>query len=92
MESIDLHTLQAHTWYNLRRGSDAMATKTVQVQLPDRLVEELERVVRDGWFVDEEEAIRQALREFLHSDRWHITEKFLLEDIEWAASLREKRE
>ncbi len=70
----------------------SMGMKTVHVQLPDGLVAALEQVVRDGWFVDEEEAIRQALREFLHSDRWQTAERFLAEDIEWAMNLRQKRE
>jgi Arc/MetJ-type ribon-helix-helix transcriptional regulator len=68
-----------------------MVGKTVQVQLPESLAQALEQMVHEGWFVSEEEAIREALREFVSSKRWQLTEQFLLEDIEWAVNLKTQR-
>ncbi|MCL6475048.1 MAG: ribbon-helix-helix domain-containing protein [Firmicutes bacterium] len=68
-----------------------MAGKTVQVQLPESLAHALEQMVHEGWFVSEEEAIREALREFVSSRLWQLAEQFLLEDIEWAVNLKTQR-
>ncbi len=43
---------------------------TVTVELPDELASELERVVKSGWFADENEAVRTALRELLAGSRY----------------------
>ncbi len=66
-----------------------MASRTVQVNLPESLAEALEQVVRAGWFSSEDEAIRHALREFLRREQWELYEQFLLEDIEWAMTLKQ---
>ncbi|HSF16624.1 MAG TPA: CopG family transcriptional regulator [Vicinamibacteria bacterium] len=60
--------------------------KPIQVELPDRLAEELELLVKAGWFRDEEEAVRLALLEFLRRNRVALLERFQREDIEWALS------
>lgn len=43
---------------------------TVTVELPAELASELERVVKSGWFADENEAVRTALRELLAGSRY----------------------
>jgi Arc/MetJ-type ribon-helix-helix transcriptional regulator len=59
-------------------------TKSLHLQLPDKLAHELERVVRAGWFKAEDEVVRLALQEFLYDRRLELIERFQLDDIEWA--------
>jgi len=63
--------------------------KSVQIELPDKLAADLQSLVRDGWFRDEAEAIRQALQEFLRRHPSELIEQQQRADIEWA--LTQKR-
>lgn len=36
--------------------------KTLQIELPEKLAQELEALVKEGWFRDESEAIRYAIK------------------------------
>jgi Arc/MetJ-type ribon-helix-helix transcriptional regulator len=58
--------------------------KSVQVELPEKIADELEQLVKAGWFRSEEEAVRLALVEFLRRHRFELLERFQREDIEWA--------
>jgi Arc/MetJ-type ribon-helix-helix transcriptional regulator len=58
--------------------------KTITVDLPERLSAELGRLVKEGWFADESEIVRMALWEFVHRNRFALTEEFQREDIGWA--------
>ncbi len=58
--------------------------KSVQIELPDKLVEELDALIRAGWFHSEGEIIRLALVEFVRRHRLELLEKFQREDIAWA--------
>jgi Arc/MetJ-type ribon-helix-helix transcriptional regulator len=58
--------------------------KTINVHIPEKLAAEIEKYVQSGWFNDEDELMREALREFIHHHRPMLIEKFLEEDIEWA--------
>jgi Arc/MetJ-type ribon-helix-helix transcriptional regulator len=63
--------------------------KSIKVELPDRLAEELDAMVKAGWFNNEAEAMRSALREFVRRNRLELLERFQREDIAWA--LKQKR-
>jgi Arc/MetJ-type ribon-helix-helix transcriptional regulator len=63
--------------------------KSVQVELSDKVIEELARLVKNGCFRSEEEAIRLAVVEFLSQRRLDLMERFEREDIAWA--LRQKQ-
>ena len=63
--------------------------KSINVSLPDKIAEELSRLVEAGWFHDEAEAVRVALMEFLSHHAAELQERFQHEDIEWV--LREKQ-
>ncbi|MCP4661701.1 MAG: CopG family transcriptional regulator [bacterium] len=65
--------------------------RTLQIELPDRLAEQLEDLVRAGWFVTEAELARQALTDFVHHHRFQLQEQFHREDIQWALSLKESK-
>ncbi|MBI3944427.1 MAG: ribbon-helix-helix protein, CopG family [Armatimonadetes bacterium] len=62
--------------------------RSLQVELPEKLSEELEAVVREGWFDSSEEVVRQALREFLRRHRLELVEQQQREDIAWALRQR----
>ena len=58
--------------------------KSFQVELPDKLAQELRVMVRTGWFRSEDEVIRFALLEFVRHHHLGLLEKFQHEDISWA--------
>lgn len=58
--------------------------KTMTLELPEKLAADVDNAVKAGWFTDPQEAIRQAVREFLNSRRLDLQEKQQLEDIAWA--------
>jgi len=65
--------------------------KSVYVELPDEVDSELKNMVAAGWFASQDEAIRMALLEFLKTAKLHLTEKFQMEDIQWALNMGDKK-
>lgn len=63
--------------------------KTINVELPEKIADELARLVKTGWFHDEGEAVRAAVVDFLSHRGMELQERFQREDIDWA--LREKQ-
>ena len=63
--------------------------KAVQIELPDKLAEQLEALVRAGWFASEAEAVRLALIEFLRHQQFDLLERFQRDDIAWALQQHE---
>jgi Arc/MetJ-type ribon-helix-helix transcriptional regulator len=61
--------------------------KILALAIPDHLAQELESLVRAGWFASEEEAVRFALGEFLQRNQVKIQEEYQMEDIRWALDL-----
>ena len=62
--------------------------KTIQVDIPEKLVTEIEEYVKEGWFNNEGELMREALREFIRHHRPMLMEKYMEEDIEWALKVK----
>ncbi|HLC14791.1 MAG TPA: hypothetical protein VJL89_00995 [Thermodesulfovibrionia bacterium] len=58
--------------------------KTIEFTLPDKLEMEVEKYIKDGWFMNEEEMLRTALQEFVQYNKLKLAERFMKEDIEWA--------
>ena len=58
----------------------------LNVELPEKLAEELRRLVDAGWFQNEGEAVRLAVAEFIRRHQAALTERFQREDINWALS------
>lgn len=58
--------------------------KTITFELPDRLAQELEDLIRAGWFRSEEEVVRLALAELIKGQSFRLHEEHQLEDIRWA--------
>ncbi len=62
--------------------------KSLQVELPDKLADELNLLVEAGWFRNADEAIRLALTEFVRHYRVELMDRFQREDIAWALRQR----
>ncbi|OHE78241.1 MAG: hypothetical protein A3G75_06945 [Verrucomicrobia bacterium RIFCSPLOWO2_12_FULL_64_8] len=60
--------------------------KSLNVELPDRLADDITRMVREGWFHSENELVRAALIEFLRTRQTELQERFQREDIAWAVA------
>ncbi len=57
--------------------------KTMTIDCPDRLVDELDAYVEQGWALNAHDAVVEALRRFLESHRPDIAETQISEDVEW---------
>jgi Arc/MetJ-type ribon-helix-helix transcriptional regulator len=65
--------------------------KHIQIDLPDKIAQQIEMMVRDGWFQDEGELLRTAILEFLQNRNQALTEEFQREDIAWALQQKADR-
>ncbi|MDB6057412.1 MAG: hypothetical protein JWO95_1256 [Verrucomicrobiales bacterium] len=57
--------------------------KSITVECPDQLHEQLQKLVQSGWVKDQQEAMVEALRRFLDSHRPDLQEAQVLKDVEW---------
>lgn len=62
--------------------------KTITIQLPERVTNEIDSLVENGWFTDEQEIVRLALWEFVRRHHFALTEQFQRADIAWALQQR----
>ena len=60
-----------------------MKTTTIQTTLPTHLAEQMETLIREGWFPNADALIAEALRRFLDTHRAELMERFIREDVEW---------
>lgn len=58
--------------------------KTIKAKIPDKLYEQMDQLVKEGWFRSQEDIIDDAIRRFLNSRRPELMEKHIREDVEWA--------
>ena len=58
--------------------------KSIQIELPEKLAQELDTLIQRGWFQSEEEAIHFALLKLIQRYRFELLEQFQREDIAWA--------
>lgn len=56
---------------------------TIDLKLPQQLENGMREFVAQGWFTDEGELIREALRRYLDAHETDLMEKFIKDDIEW---------
>jgi Arc/MetJ-type ribon-helix-helix transcriptional regulator len=61
-------------------------TATVQIDVPVRLLTEMQTLVEAGWFRDLDELMVNALRRYVESHRAKLMERFIREDVEWGLS------
>ena len=63
---------------------------TLTLDFPDALTAELDAAVEAGWFENQAEAVRAAVRDFLSQGRLALQEQHQLADIEWALDTAKK--
>ncbi len=64
---------------------------TLTLTLPDALTAEINAAVEAGWFENQADAVRAAIRDFLGRRNLGLQEKQQLSDIEWAVGLAKNR-
>ena len=57
--------------------------KTVTIEYPDQLDEQLRKLVEAGWFKTPEEGVVEALRRYLSGHSVELQEKQIMADVEW---------
>jgi metal-responsive CopG/Arc/MetJ family transcriptional regulator len=60
-----------------------METITTEAKLTPKLLEELENIVKEGWYTDRSEAIRDAVRKLIIERRLSKEERNIVKDVEW---------
>lgn len=58
--------------------------KTITLECPDRLHEELSKLVAAGWFKSPEDAVLEATRRYLSLHSVELQEKQVAADVQWA--------
>ena len=56
---------------------------TIQIEVPVRLLTEMQMLVEAGWFRDLDDLMLDALRRFVESRHAELMERFIREDVEW---------
>ncbi len=57
--------------------------ETVPAKLTRRIVEEMEEVIKQGWYANKSELIRDAVRELIKKQKITQLESDIKEDIQW---------
>lgn len=57
--------------------------ETVTAKLTKRLVAEIDELVREGWYANRSETIRDAVRSLVSRKKLTALEKTIEEDIQW---------
>jgi len=63
-----------------------METITTEAKLTPKLLEELENIVKEGWYTDRSEAIRDAVRNLTIGRRFSKEERNSVKDVLWGLS------
>ncbi|MEK7782192.1 MAG: CopG family transcriptional regulator [Verrucomicrobiota bacterium] len=62
--------------------------KTIKLECPDRLHEQLSKLVAAGWFKSPEDAALEAVRRYLSLHSVELQEKQIMADVQWALNER----
>ncbi len=57
--------------------------KTVTAKLTKRIMEEMEGLIKEGWYANKSELIRDAIRELIKKQKVAQLEAAIKEDIAW---------
>jgi len=63
---------------------DKTFMKTITLECPDRLHEQLAKLVSAGWFKSPEDAVLEAVRRYLSLHSVELQEKQIMADVQWA--------
>ncbi|RLG28484.1 hypothetical protein DRO03_09680 [Methanosarcinales archaeon] len=59
-----------------------METITTEAKLTPKLLEELENIIKEGWYTDRSEAIRDAVRKLIMERRLSKEGRNIVKDVE----------
>ena len=65
--------------------------KSLQLELSDTVMTEVDGLVQEGWFRNKNELVRVALLDFIRRHRFTLIEKYQRDDIAWALRQKGKR-
>jgi Arc/MetJ-type ribon-helix-helix transcriptional regulator len=57
--------------------------KTIETKISEKLDEQIEALVQQGWFRSRDQVFKEAIRRFLEVHRPELMERFIQEDVEW---------
>ncbi|MBI2105806.1 ribbon-helix-helix protein, CopG family [Candidatus Woesearchaeota archaeon] len=57
--------------------------KTVPAKLTEKLVVEADNLIKEGWYANKSELIRDAIRELINKTKMQKLEKAIKEDVKW---------
>lgn len=57
--------------------------KTLKTQVPEGIYDQINNLIKEGWFRDETEVFFEALRRFIESHQGSLAEKFIRQDVRW---------
>ena len=60
-----------------------MSMETVPAKLTKRLVDEAEEIIKEGWYANKSELIRDAVRDLIRKIRVQRLESAIKEDVKW---------
>ena len=66
-----------------------METQTINTQIPQALLDNMNLLVKEGWYLDIDSIIIDALRHYIDSHQPELMEKFIREDVEWGLDGKE---
>lgn len=58
-------------------------TTVIHAEVPDRLWQQAQAMVEQGWVSDMESLIAESLRRYIDSHQEIITEQFIKSDVDW---------
>lgn len=64
-------------------------TTVIHAEVPDRLWQQAQAMVEQGWVSDMESLIAESLRRYIDSHQEIITEQFIKSDVDWGLRGRE---
>jgi len=62
---------------------EVIQLEIIQAKLTPKLLEEVEKLIKEGLYADRDEAIRDAIRRLIREIRYSVEEENLLKDAEW---------
>lgn len=55
----------------------------IETKIPDQLLQQAQEMVNEGWMINIDALIIEAVRRYVESHQQILTERFIREDIEW---------
>jgi hypothetical protein len=55
----------------------------IETKIPDQLLQQAQDMVNEGWMINIDALIIEAVRRYVESHQQILTEGFIREDIEW---------